>query len=517
MVKDMADNKETDYTLPGKAESYWMATTPESRYPPLPGDTCVDVAILGGGMVGITTAYLLKEAGVPSVAVIEADRIITGVTGRTTAKVTSQHSLIYDHLISKFGKEHAQHYAESNQAAVEKIASIVSSKDIACDFVRKPAYVYAGSEESAGNIRNEVDAAKNLGLPASYKADLPLPFETYGAVCFSNQVQFHPRKYLCALAREIEGDGCHIFEKTRALKVEGDGPITIKTDKGNIKAQKVIQATHFPIHDKPGLLFQRLYQSRSYVLGVRIQEPFPQGMFINAEEPVRSLRSQPAQGGELILISGEGHRTGEGNEIEHYRNLEKWVRSVYSVNSIDYHWSTQDVITVDHVPYIGRLTSDNENLYIATGFRKWGMTTGTVAAMILTDMILGRSNPWEEVYKPSRFKPIESAKTFFSQAAEATKELVGDRITPVHEKASQILPGEGAIVKIEGKRVAAYRDKAGILHTLDPSCRHMGCIVSWNNAEKTWDCPCHGSRYSAEGEVIKSPVVYGLPEKKVKE
>lgn len=517
MVKDMANQKETDYILPGKAESYWMATTPESSYPPLSGDTHMDVAILGGGMVGITTAFLLKEAGIPSVAVIEADRILTGVTGHTTAKITSQHNLIYDRLISKFGKEQAQQYADSNQAAIEKIASIVRSKNIACDFVRKPAYVYASSEESTGNIRNEVDAAQSLGLPASFESDLPLPFETYGAVRFGNQAQFHPRKYLCALAKEIEGDGCHIFEKTRALKLEGDGPVTITTDKGTVKANRVIQATHFPIHDKPGLFFQRLHQSRSYVLGVRIEEPFPQGMFINAEEPVRSLRSQPAGKGELILVSGDGHRTGEGNEIDHYRNLEKWIRSVYSVNSIDYHWSTQDVITLDHVPYIGRLTSGNENLYVATGFRKWGMTTGTAAAMILTDLVLGRSNPWEEVYNPSRFKPIESAKTFFSQAAEATKGLVGDRITPVHEKASQILPGEGAIVKIEGERVAAYRDKAGVLHTFDPSCRHMGCIVSWNNAEKTWDCPCHGSRYNAMGEVIKSPAAYGLSEKKMKE
>jgi glycine/D-amino acid oxidase-like deaminating enzyme/nitrite reductase/ring-hydroxylating ferredoxin subunit len=517
MVKDMTNHNETDYVLPGKAESYWIATTPESSYPPISGDTHVDVAILGGGIVGITTAYLLKEAGVPSVAVIEADRIITGVTGHTTAKVTSQHGLIYDRLISKFGKQQAQQYAESNQAAIEKIASIVSSKGIDCDFVRKPAYVYASSEESVGDIRNEVDAAQNLGIPASFKADLPLPFKTYGAVCFGNQAQFHPRKYLCALAREIDGDGCHIFEKTRALKIEGGGPVTITTDKGTIKAHKVIQATHFPIHDKPGMLFQRLYQSRSYVLGVRIEEPFPQGMFISAEKPVRSLRSQSAGEDELILVSGEGHRTGEGNEIDHYRNLEKWIRSVYSVNSIDYHWSTQDVITVDHVPYIGRLTSDNKNLFIATGFRKWGMTTGTVAAMILTDMILGRANPWEEVYNPSRFKPLESAKTFFSQVAEATKGLVGDRIVPVHEKASQILPGEGAIVKIEGEKVAAYRNDAGVLHKLDPSCRHMGCIVSWNNAENTWDCPCHGSRYNATGEVIKNPAVYGLPEKKVKE
>jgi Rieske Fe-S protein len=239
-------------------------------------------------------------------------------------------------------------------------------------------------------------------------------------------------------------------------------------------------------------------------------------MFISAEEPIRSLRSQLAYGGDLILVTGEGHRTGEGNhEIEYYQNLEKWVRSVYPVSSIDFRWSTQDTIPVDNIPYIGPLPSGNENSFVATGFRKWGMTTGTVAAMILTDLVLGKSNPWEEIYDPSRFKPVESAKNLLSQFAEATKGLVGDRIIPPHEKASDIAPREGAIIKIGNERVAAYRDREGVLHTLDPSCRHMGCIVSWNDAEKTWDCPCHGSRYYAEGGVLDSPAVYGLRKKEV--
>lgn len=517
LVKDMANHEESDYILPGRAESYWLATIPESGYPALQGDIHADIAIIGGGIVGLTTAYLLKEAGFSSIAIIEGDRILGGVTGHTTAKVTSQHHLIYDRLLSKFGKRQAQQYAESNQAAIEKISTIVNSKKIDCDFVRKPAYVYAGSEDSVERIRNEVQAAKNIGLPASFAENLPLPFKTYGAVRFSNQAQFHPAKYLTALAKEIHGDGCHIFERTRALKIEGENPTTITTDKGAVTAQKVIQAMHYPIHDKPGMFFQRLCQSRSYVLGVRIMDPFPDGMFINAEEPTRSLRSQRTDEGELILVSGEGHRTGEEEyETDRYKNLEKWVRSIYSVKSIDYHWSTQDAISIDHVPYIGRQTSDSENLYLATGFKKWGMTTGTVAAMIITDMILGKSNPWEEVYDPSRFKPIESAKSLISQAVEATKGLIGDRILPTHKEASQIAPGEGAIVKIEGERVAAYRDQNGTLYTLDPSCKHMGCIVSWNDAEKTWDCPCHGSRYKATGEIIHSPAVYGLSEKKTK-
>jgi Rieske Fe-S protein len=238
-------------------------------------------------------------------------------------------------------------------------------------------------------------------------------------------------------------------------------------------------------------------------------------MFISAEEHVRSLRSQPTFGGDLIIVTGEGHRTGEGNhEIYHYRNLEKWIRSVYLVSSIDYHWSTQDVMPIDNVPYIGPLPSNSENSFVATGFRKWGMTTGTVAAMILKDLILGKSNAWEEIYDPSRFKPIESAKNLLSQVAEATKGLVGDRIIPTNIKASDIAPREGAIIKIGNERVAAYRDREGVLHTLDPSCRHLGCVVSWNDAEKTWDCLCHGSRYYAEGGVIDSPDVYRLREKK---
>lgn len=492
----MTNGKDTGYTLPGRAESYWLATTPESNYPVLPGDINVDVAIIGGGIVGITSAFLLKQAGV-SVALIEAGRIITGVTGYTTAKITSQHDLIYDRLISQLGREQAKQYAESNEAAIERIEYIVRSWDISCDFAHKPAYVYAGSEDSEQKILDEVRAARSLGLPASFESNPPLPFETYGSVRFNNQAQFHPRKYLCAVAREIEGDGCYIFEKTRALGIEGGSPVIIKTDRGTVRADNVIQATHYPIVDKPGKLSEKLSQSMSYALGVRIEEPFPEGMFINAEKPGRSLRSQTAEGGELILVVGDGHSTGNGKPTkEHYRHLEEWARSIYNVRSIDYRWSTEDVMPQDGVPLIGRLTPESEHSYIATGFRKWGMTTGTAAAIILTDVILGRDNPWTEVYDPSRSEPVEPF--------------------PIQEEVSRLAPGEGAIIQRGEEKVAAYRDPQGVLYTLNPSCRHMGCTVSWNDAEKTWDCPCHGSRYNARGEVILSPTVYGLLGKKVK-
>lgn len=221
------------------------------------------------------------------------------------------------------------------------------------------------------------------------------------------------------------------------------------------------------------------------------------GMFINAESPSRSLRSQPADGGELVLVVGDGHPTGNGKPTkEHYKHLEEWARSIYTVRSIDNHWSTQDVMSNDGVPLIGRITPDSEHSYVATGFNKWGMTAGTAAAMIITDTILGRDNPWTEVYDPSRSKAVEPF--------------------PIREEASRLALGEGAIIEMGGKKVAAYKDPQGTLYTLDPSCRHMGCFVSWNDAEKTWDCPCHGSRYNARGEVTQSPAVYGLLEKKVK-
>ncbi|TGC09821.1 FAD-dependent oxidoreductase [Methanolobus halotolerans] len=512
----MSTGPETDYALPGKAESYWLSTTPESSYPSPSEDVEVDVAIVGGGIVGITSALLLKQAGL-SVAVIEAGRILHGVSGQTTAKVTSQHHLIYDRLISHFGEDQARQYAESNQAAIDKIASLVRSENIDCDLIYKPAYVYAGSLDSVEKIHKEVDAAKNLGLPASFDESPPLPFGTHGAVRFDKQAQFHPRKYLCALAQQIPGGGSHIFEEQQVHGIEGEGPVNVKTHQGiTVKAQDVVQATHFPIVDRPGMLFSRLYQSRSYLLGVRIDEPFPDGMFINAEKPARSMRSQPADDGELVLVAGEEHRTGEGNNtIGHYRRLEEWVRSVYPVNSIDYHWSTQDVMPADGVPYIGRITSGSKHSYLATGFRKWGMTTGTVAAMIISDMILGKDNSWAPVYNPSRFKPVESAKQIFSQTVESTKGLVGARVLPLHEDAAHIVPGTGAIVKIGGERVAAYRDDKGDIHALDPACRHMGCFVSWNNAENTWDCPCHGSRYNVKGEVVHNPAVHNLSEKNV--
>ncbi|MCM2466591.1 FAD-dependent oxidoreductase [Methanoculleus oceani] len=499
------------YDVPGRHESFWMETTAETPHPSLAGNLETDVAVVGGGIVGITTAVLLKQAGY-AVTVLEANRVCHGVTGHTTAKVTSLHRLIYAELIDRFGSRQAQQYAEANQAAIETIASFIRKYDIPCDFLRKPAYTYAESEEARGLVAAEADAARSLGLPATFTEDVPLPARNYGAVVVGNQAQFHPLKYLLHLASLVPGDGSRIYEKTRALEVQDDGGrCTVRTENGTVTARAVVLATHYPFYDSPGFYFARMEPSRSYVLGVRLDEPFPAGMFINAAGPVHSWRSQPSGAGELVLVGGMEHRTGEDVDTRrHYRDLEAYARSVYPITSVDYRWSAQDYITVDGVPYIGPLAAGHENVYIATGFRKWGMTNGTAAATIVTDMILGRASPWAEVYAPDRFKPAASARRFLVHNIEVAEKYIGGAISRPAGDLADVLPGEGRILMIEGQKAGVFRDREGRVHAVNPTCTHLGCVAAWNSAEETWDCPCHGSRYDADGKVIHGPAVKDL-------
>lgn len=501
------------YGLPGRHGSFWMETTAaETPHPPLPGNLETDVAVVGGGITGITTAVLLKRAGY-AVTLLEGNRICQGVTGHTTAKVTALHRLIYKDLIDRFGGRPAQQYAEANQAAIETIASFVREYGIACDFARKPACTYAETEEAREKVADEADAARSLGLPAAFTEDIPLSARSYGAVVFENQAQFHPVNYLLHLASLIPGDGSRIYENTRALEVQdGGGRCTVRTASGTVTADTVVLATHYPFYDAPGFYFARMEPSRSYALGVRLEEPFPEGMFINADGPAHSWRSQPSgDGGELVIVGGMEHRTGEDVDTRrHYRDLEAYARSVYPLRSVDYRWSAQDYITVDGVPYIGPLADGHENVYIATGFRKWGMTNGTAAATIITDMIRGRENPHAEVYAPDRFKPAASARRFLAHNIEVAEKYIGGAISRPAGDLRDVAPGEGRVLMIEGKKAGVFRDKKGRVHAVNPTCTHLGCVAAWNSAEETWDCPCHGSRFDADGKVIHGPAVKDL-------
>jgi len=513
---DLAENNEVrEDELPGRPVSLWLATTPETHYPSLAGDVSVDVAVLGGGITGIATAYLLKQAGA-TVAVVEAGRVVESVTGNTTAKITSLHSLIYDHVASQFGEEKARLYGDAQESAKEKIASLVEQLGIDCDFRRASAYTYTLDEREREQVEREVEAATRAGLPASYTESTELPFQVKAAVKFDNQAQFHPRKYLLALAEKIPGGGSHVYEQTRALDVQEGGTWIVKTNGGTVLAKSVVVSTHFPFKD-PNIYFAAMHPMRSYVLGCRLSGPVPQGMYVSTGTPHNSVRNNPYDGGEIVMLGGEHHKTGQGGDTsERYRRLEEWARANFDIASVEFRWSTQDNNTVDKVPYIGKLSAGSESLYVATGFAGWGMTNSHVAAMLLTDMIQGRENPWAEVFDPSRFKPITSARDFIKENANVVKEFVGDRIsTPELDDLSKIPKGGGEVVEWKGERLAVYRDEQGAVSACSAVCTHMGCIVHWNSAEKSWDCPCHGSRFNHDGKVIQGPANEDLEPKPV--
>jgi glycine/D-amino acid oxidase-like deaminating enzyme/nitrite reductase/ring-hydroxylating ferredoxin subunit len=491
----------------GAQQSLWIATTPQTHYPRLEGDVTVDVAIIGAGLTGLNSALMLKEAGL-SVAVVDASRIANGVSGHTTAKITSQHQVIYTHLLKAFGREQAQIYADANQRALYQMRSWIETRNIDCDLQQASAYIFAESDNDVNMLEKEADAARSLGLPASFTTESELPFPVKGAVRFTEQAQFHPRKYLLALAEAVDGDGCHVFEQTRALKLEEHDRCIVHTESGRVLARDIILATHFPITDM-GPFSARLTPMRHYAIGLAVDKPLAH-MHISAEEPIHSMKSYQANGEHILLVMGASHRTGEVVETEkHYQNLIDYARSHFRADDLRYRWSSQDLQSVDKVPYIGRFSPTSKHQYTATGFRAWGITHSMVAAIILTDLVQGKEHPWHKLYAPSRFKPLTSAMEFVKHNLTATKHLIGDRLKS-REGLESLQPGEGKLIKINNQNVAAYKDENGKVFTVSATCTHLGCIVTWNRAEKSWDCSCHGSRFAPDGAVLHSPAVKPL-------
>ncbi len=496
--------------LPGKGISLWLDTTVQTDFSPLDGDIRTEIAVLGGGIVGILTAHLLREAG-RDVVIVEGRRIVSGVTGHTTAKITSLHGLIYHHLTKAFDPQKARIYAEANQSAIESYARMVREKGIDCDFRRLPAFTYAEEAKDLDAIRREVDAALSLGLAASFVQPTDLSFPVQGAVRVEDQALFHPRKFLLALAQEFDRAGGRIFEETRALEIRTGHPATVETDRGKIRADHVVLATHFPFFD-PHFFFARMYPKRSYVLAVRIGGEVPQGMYYSTSQPFHSLRPHPLEGEDILLVGGENHKTGEGGSTaERYRKVEEFARKHFKVRSIEYRWSTHDPVTTDRVPFIGSPLF--RNIHVAAGFGGWGMTHAMVAATLLRDKIAGVENPWSRLYDPARIS-FTGAGSFVKENLDAAVHLIKDHLLPPgHLDPGTLAPGQGRIATVGGRKRAISRDRQGVLHTLSPSCTHLGCIVSWNDAEESWDCPCHGSRFDSAGRVIHGPAVRDMSPK----
>ncbi len=499
-----------DKNLKEPPKSYWLASTPTTDYPSLNEDIEVDIVIIGGGLAGISSAYLLEKEGF-KIAILEADRICQGTTAHTTAKITSQHDLIYNKLKNKMGIELARQYAEANEWAINKIKEIVEENNIQCDFISQSAYVFTQDEKYVGAIENEIKVASELGIKASFIDEIPFPIPIKAAVRFDNQAQFHPRKYLLALAEILHDKGVSIYENTRAVNIEeDDGYAIITENKNRIRAKWVIIASQYPFYNKRAMYFARLFPIRSYIVGVKAREKYPGGMYINVENPTRSLRHQATEDGELILVVGSNHTTGQDHDTDkHYEELIDFAHDIFTVEDIPYRWSTQDYITLDGVPYIGRFTMDTPKIYVATGFQQWGMTNSMVAAMIIRDLIMKGESRWQDVYNPSRKTIMASAKNFLVENLNVAAYLLSGKLSPLPEDVD-IQPGEGKVLKLDGERIGAYRSQEGTLHLVNTTCPHMGCELNWNSAEKSWDCPCHGSRFTHEGEIIEGPAVKPL-------
>ena len=424
-------------------KSVWKSTEEMPSFPKLEDDIKTDVLIVGGGMAGILTAFMLEKEGVDYI-LIESDRVCSGITGNTTAKITSQHGLIYGKLLKTYGEEYARMYWRSNEDAIENYR--ILCRDIPCDFEEKSNFVYStGSNEM---IITELNALNSLGIPASYIKETSLPFSVSGAVRFENQAQFNPMKFVSAVSKNL-----NILENTRAEEF-GEG--FVRTASGVITAKNIIVATHFPIINKHGAFFMKMHQSRSYVIALENAQNID-GMYLDEADSGFSFRNY----GSLLLLGSGSHRTGKPSEG--WQPLEDFARKYYPDSEIKYRWAAQDCMTLDGSAYIGRYANDAGGLYVATGFNKWGMTQSMVAARLLCDLITKKKNPYEEIYFPSR--------------------------SVLHKQLFKNIIETGV----------------NFLTFSKPRCPHLGCALKWNKYERSWDCPCHGSRFSEDGELLDNP------------
>jgi glycine/D-amino acid oxidase-like deaminating enzyme/nitrite reductase/ring-hydroxylating ferredoxin subunit len=494
----------------GKLASLWLETADRPTRRRLQRNRRLQVVVLGGGITGLTAALLFAREG-RTVALLEARRIGAGATGHTTAKLSSLHGLTYARLVERHGDELARRYGEANEAGIARIAGLVEELGIDCELRRKPNFTYAESAGDARQVRAEAEAAARLGLPAEYVEEVDLPFPVAGAVRFDNQAEFHPVKYLTGLVRALEAAGGEIFEGTMAVSVSEGSPCRVETEQGRtVRADHVIVATHIPFLDR-GLFFARTHPERSYVVAGRVDGDAPEGMYLSTEKPAHSIRAHRLEDGRrFLLVGGESHKTGQADAAERFARLGDYAHRRLGLQALEYHWATQDNMPLDGVPYVGKLHPLARELYVATGYRKWGLAMGVAAAELLVDLVDRRANPFGELFDPGRMRLRASLPTLARENANVGLHFFSDRLLR-RGSAGDLARGQGNVVGAGLKQRAVYRGTDGRTHSLSARCTHLGCIVAWNSAERTWDCACHGSRFAATGEVIQGPAVRPLP------
>lgn len=438
-----------------------------------------DVCIIGAGFTGLLTAYYLSKEG-KNVVILEKDRVCSHTSVGTTGKVTSQHGLIYKYLKDSQGKEFAEKYFKANEEAIKNTKKIIEDENIDCDFEEKSAYVYTQSEEDLQKIKDEVKTAKELGIEAEFVKDIELPFDILGAIEFKNQAQFHPLKYAYGISNAIVKNNGKIFENSKVIDVvREDENYIVETENAKVKAKYIVVATRYPIITFPGYYFVKMYQSTSYAMVFDIKTSFNiNGMFINSENPQNSFRSVKYKDKNLLLAVGYDKRTGDEIIGDPYEYLYSRVKNIFPSADEIIRWSAEDCISLDKIPYIGDFSKIMENVYVATGFNKWGITSSNVSANIIKDKILNVENEYEDIFRSSRLEIVKNKDEVINMMKESADGIVIKRLKTV----------------------------------TTPTCTHLGCKLSWNEIEQTWDCSCHGSRFTKNGEVIEAPALNNLEE-----
>ncbi len=488
--------------------SLWMATTNTPQQSPLRENIRTDVCIVGAGIAGLSTAYLLGREG-RSVVILDDGPIGGGMTGRTTAHLTNAYDDRYVEIEKVHGAEASRHTAESHTAAIYKVSQFVQNEKIDCDFEWLDGYLFAAKPDEINLLDDELTAAHRAGLLDVDKvARAPIDsFDTGPALRFRKQAQFHPLKYMNGLARAVMRDGGRIFGQTHATKIEGGDSARVETTHGPVvSAEVIVVATNTPVNDRVAIHTKQAPYV-TYVIGVTVPKgSITRALYWDTGDPYHYVRLQSDEDHDVLIVGGEDHKTGQANDgKERYERLEQWTRERFpQVREVQFRWSGQVMEPADGLAFIGKNPLDEDNVYIATGDSGQGMTHGTIAGMLLTDLIQGRKNKWEDLYSPSRIR-LKSLPEYASENINVAGQYADYVTAGDIQSESELKPGEGAIMRDGVSKVAVRRDESGQVHKLSAVCPHLGCIVAWNSTELTWDCPCHGSRFSAEGHVYQGP------------
>lgn len=533
--------------------SYWINSEKnKEKYNKLEKNIETDICIIGGGITGISTAYYLTKENL-KVTVLDMGKIGLQTTGNSTAKITSQHGLFYKYLKDSKGEDFARLYYDANEDAIKNIKKIVEKENIECDLECQSAYVLATNREEVQKVKDEVEVVRGFGGHAEYleREDIDknlLILNPLAAIRFKNQAQFNSYKYTIELAKICKNLGANIYENTKVVDVRDEKDYYyLETEDGyKIKAKYLVITTKYPIINIPGFYFMKMYQSTSYGISIPVKEKLFDGMYITSTNPKVSLRMAKVDNNIIkdvvdgnienyakqdkenrkrvkekqnskidneyvLIVVGADHKTGEKTDLSNsYKKLENIAKQIYPQGKVENYWNTEDCITLDKIPYIGKYSSMWENAYVATGFNKWGITTSNIAANIITDMIIGRKNRYEDIFVSTRVEPVKNRQEVGNMIKETVSSLVLKKFELPESEQASLKNEEGKIIEIEGEKVGAYKDKEGKIYTIVPKCAHLGCELSWNNLDKTWDCPCHGSRYDYTGKMLYGPTVKDL-------